>query len=279
MDQRETDVKPNYNLFDQEEKVLAQTEEMVGRLQEVAQGVEVLAEAYRKQYHEQQRMVRLSDRMQLELHQANQRFQEQAEELRSLNQSLTREIERRQKLEEELRNLAVTDSLTGLFTRRHLLEMGAREAIRAARNGSPLSLVIIDLDHFKTVNDRYGHAAGDRALQVFAQICRENLRETDVLGRIGGEEFAVVLPDSDTELAREAAERVRLCLAQREIDHQGHTFSLQASFGVAACAADAKGLQQALSHADKALYQAKAQGRNRTVIWQEDPASPAPESS
>ncbi|MCB2186890.1 MAG: GGDEF domain-containing protein [Deltaproteobacteria bacterium] len=240
---------------------------MVSKLEDVSVGVRDLAEAYRKQLREQQRMVRLSDRMQLDLHNANQRLAEQAEELLALNQKLTREIDQRKKLETELRSLAVTDSLTGLFTRRHLLDLGGRELQRSARTGSPLSLLLMDLDHFKKINDQHGHAAGDEALRAFATVCGQSLRATDIMGRIGGEEFAIFLPDTDSEGARQVAERLRVNLAEREVGFGEASFVVTASIGIAACLVGERGLDQAFSNADKALYQAKAQGRNCTVVW------------
>lgn len=271
---RDNDAKSNYSLFADEERVIDQAGEMVAKLEEVAEGVRVLADAYRKQYREQQRMVRLSDRIQLELHSANQRLEEQAQELKSLNKALTKEIEQRQVLEDELRLLATTDPLTGLLTRRQFFELGKRESARKARNGCQLCLVLIDLDHFKKINDKFGHAAGDEALKAFGQLCREKLRETDVTARIGGEEFAVLLPDTGLSKAVEIAERLRQAVGQCELTCQGHCFRMTASMGVTVFSDQGDTLDQAFSRADKALYQAKAAGRDQTLTWNADMGLP-----
>ena len=262
------DDEKDYSLFDQEEKILAQAEEMVLKLKEVGDWVNFLAVAFRKQYREQQRMVRLSDRMQLDLHSANQQLAEQAVELKSLNRALNEEIEGRKKLEDHLRTLATTDSLTGLLTRRSLFEMGEREIRRNVRNGLPLSFMLIDLDHFKMVNDKFGHAAGDEALVVFAEIGAKVLRSTDILGRLGGEEFGVILPEADLDSAFLIAERYRKEFASRPISFQGQEVMVTISIGVTELLSKEDTLEKAFTRADQALYLAKARGRNRTITWE-----------
>lgn len=270
-----TDKPTSYSLFAEEEELISQAEGMVGRLEEVAAWVRNLTLSYRRMYREQQRVLKFSDRMQLELQEANQRLNEQAEHLKKLNETLSVEIEQRKLLEDDLRQLATTDSLTGLFSRRHFFELGLREIKRRSRREAPLSLVMMDLDHFKKINDRYGHAAGDQALRIFSGLCRNVLREADIPARIGGEEFAILLPDTDLDQAFKAAERLREQTAAETIRHDGLEFQLTVSLGVTLVFETERRLDAALSRADKAMYQAKAQGRNRTVIWgREDQPGP-----
>ena len=262
--------KGPYSLFAQEEEVIARAGEMVAKLNQVAEGVEMLVTAYRQQYREQQRLVRLSDRMQLDLHTAKQRLEEQAKQLIELNQSLSEEIKQRELLEAHLRIQATTDSLTGLFSRLHFFELSQREVRRQVRRQSPLSLLLIDLDHFKKINDRFGHSAGDQALVFFADTCRANLRETDIVGRVGGEEFAVLLPDTKLEDALELSRRLLRSLSQAPLQVDSAEIHVSASIGVVVVEPGDDGLRQAYSRADQALYQAKAQGRNRVVAWRGD---------
>ncbi len=251
------------SLFHAEEQVLAETEAMLRKLQEVGQGVTRLAEAYRRGYNEQRRMVRLSDRTQYDLQAANQRLNQQAEELRGLNQALTDEVDERRRLEDELRRLAATDSLTGAYNRRYIMEMGVHEVHRTRRHGGALSVLLMDLDHFKRVNDTLGHAAGDGALVHFVAVVRGRLREGDVLGRFGGEEFAVLLPEADPTDARDVAERIRAALEATPVPDID--WPLTVSIGVATYTDEDGTIDRTLNRADHALYTAKHQGRNRVV--------------
>ncbi len=270
MSRPEKDDKASYSLFAQEEEVIARAEDMIAKLNQVAQGVKDLAAAYHQQLREQQRMVRLSDRMQLDLQMSKQRLEDQADELLALNKALTEEIKQRELLEAHLRVLATTDPLTGLYSRLHFFELSQREVRRLLRKDGPLSLVVIDLDEFKDINDRFGHPAGDEALKQFADICRSNLRETDIAGRLGGEEFAVLLPDTGVEHARDLSDRLRKKLADTPLRLDGEEITLTASFGVTSVKAGDDGLRDAYQRADKALYRAKAQGRNQVVVWEAD---------
>ncbi|WP_156927224.1 GGDEF domain-containing protein [Azospirillum halopraeferens] len=185
--------------------------------------------------------------------------------------AVERDVSDTKRLQEELRRLAVTDPLTGLHNRRHLMEIGAAEADRARRYGQPLSLLIIDLDHFKTINDRYGHAFGDRALRTVAEACRALVRGVDVVARLGGEEFVVVLPQTDAAGAADLAERLRRAIEGVALPvGDGGAVRLTASIGVAALAGVAGGFEDLLLAADRALYRAKGEGRNRVC-----PAEPA----
>ena len=169
-------------------------------------------------------------------------------------------------LELELHRDARTDSLTGLDNRRAMQERGRVELKRAARSGQPVSVILCDLDHFKNVNDKYGHEAGDRALTSAAAVLREALRESDALGRWGGEEFMVILPGTDERGAAEVAERMRAAIAAARFN--GVAESNTISLGVASSATlddPAMEWDLLIKEADQRLYRAKHEGRNRVV--------------
>ncbi|GAP08054.1 MAG TPA: GGDEF domain-containing protein [Anaerolinea thermolimosa] len=159
---------------------------------------------------------------------------------------------------------ANVDELTGLLNRRHLMKMGARELEASHRSGLPLGVILIDLDHFKSVNDTCGHAAGDEVLRSVAECFRRGVRSVDLLGRYGGEEFAVFLPGADLEATVRVAERLRESLASWSVLKQDENLRITASFGVYAANSDLT-IDQLLSIADQALYRAKQEGRNRVV--------------
>jgi diguanylate cyclase (GGDEF)-like protein len=168
----------------------------------------------------------------------------------------------KQKDERRLRELATTDGLTGLINRHAFLGEAERAHSLARRLGKPLTLLMLDIDHFKGLNDRYGHAFGDQALRVFAQAAQSALRRHDVLGRLGGEEFAVFLPETGLGDAIDAAERLRLAVASARLDSGGEAVAMTVSIGVAELAVDDM-VSAALLRADTALYAAKRKGRNR----------------
>lgn len=163
----------------------------------------------------------------------------------------------------ELHELASTDMLTGLHSRRHFFEIAEREFYLARRHGRPLAAMMIDIDHFKGINDTYGHAAGDEALQILARTCHQQMRATDIVGRYGGDELVTILPETDVESALDAAARVRAALDGVSVDIDGASFRFTISVGVATAEAAAD-LAQLLRRADRALYQAKKDGRNTT---------------
>jgi len=177
---------------------------------------------------------------------------------------LMEETLRRQAKELEL--LATTDALTGLWNRRCFLEKAEGERERAGRYGRPLSAVMIDIDLFKRVNDTHGHAAGDIVLRRFTEIVGAKLRRTDVFGRLGGEEFAALLPESDAAGASVVAEILRREIAATPVDLGGETtLRITASFGVAAATGQADTVANLLQRADEALYRAKRGGRNQVA--------------
>jgi two-component system cell cycle response regulator len=160
---------------------------------------------------------------------------------------------------------AIRDPLTGLYNRRHILDMLGMELDQCGRFGQGLSIMLIDLDHFKAVNDRFGHAAGDQVLSVMAQRMVFGLRKVDQLGRIGGEEFLVYCPQTDLEGARALAERLREQVIVDAVPGLPTGDRVTLSIGLAAWGGPEDTAERLLSRADKALYQAKADGRNRVV--------------
>ena len=175
-----------------------------------------------------------------------------------------RDITERRRLEDELRHLARTDPLTGVANRRHLLELGEGEVLRARRYGHPLSVMMIDVDHFKNVNDSHGHAAGDLVLRTVAALCVEELRTIDNFGRMGGEEFAVIMPETGRDDALAVAERLRASIARSVVDVSGRQISSTVSVGVSSLLAD-DDMSSLLSRADTLLYSAKRKGRDRVL--------------
>ena len=167
----------------------------------------------------------------------------------------------------ELERFATTDALTQVCNRRHFLELADKELKRALRLKHPMALIMMDLDHFKHVNDAFGHAAGDEVLCAFADGCRKNIREIDLLARFGGEEFVLLIPETGGEQAYQIAERLCLAVADSPIDYGECQIRLSASLGVATLAGEQDTLDSMLRRADEALYAAKLSGRNRVVVW------------
>jgi diguanylate cyclase (GGDEF)-like protein len=165
--------------------------------------------------------------------------------------------------QEGLKIQTLTDSLTGVYNRRHFFQYAANEFQRARRYQRMFSILMIDLDKFKTVNDRFGHAAGDRALIEMARVMNQNMRKVDTLARLGGEEFVALITEADLENAMKTAERIREQAAGRVILFQDQEFSLTISIGVATLQANDTSFEGALRRADEALYRAKQNGRNR----------------
>lgn len=167
---------------------------------------------------------------------------------------------------EEIYQLATLDPLTGLANRRHFMELMERELARGRGGQGPLPLLMIDLDHFKEVNDRWGHPAGDQVLRQVAGVLRSGTREGAILARIGGEEFAIVLPGQDLAAAARCAERLCAAVAAAAIHGVAGLERVTVSIGVAACDGETAGLGQLLRVADLQLYRAKQEGRNRVCV-------------
>ncbi len=170
---------------------------------------------------------------------------------------------------EETQAQALTDPLTGLYNRRGLMELGKIEMTRSQRQGKPFSAIMLDIDHFKRVNDTYGHLVGDQVLQTLAQRCRKGIRELDLIGRYGGEEFLVLLPETDWRTAFAIANRLRLLMAEAAIPTRAGPLRVTISLGVSQSLAEDGGLEKLIERADQALYQAKAEGRNRVIAYEE----------
>ena len=171
-----------------------------------------------------------------------------------------------EKQQEELERLARTDPLTGLLNRRSFFAEASRELHWVRRTGHPAVVISFDLDHFKTINDTRGHAAGDASLRAISDLLRAERRGTDVIGRLGGEEFAIVVRDTDVNAGRRLAERLRAAVAALEVHHDGEAISLTASFGVTQIRSSDVDLDVAIKRADGAMYTAKRLGRDRVEI-------------
>ena len=177
-----------------------------------------------------------------------------------------RDITVRKLLEEKLQLRATTDDLTGVANRREFLRLAQGELKRAVRHQESIAIVFVDVDCLKDVNDGYGHAVGDRALISVVSVCKKCIREIDVLARVGGDEFALMLPATTRDEAYATVERVRVALTAETIEVVGAHLSISISAGVAALSGDQETLDMLLRRADQAMYQAKETGRNRTVV-------------
>lgn len=184
-------------------------------------------------------------------------------------------IRRVQHYQGVLHDLAHTDGLTGCFNRRTILQIAMTEFVRARRFQRPMSLLIVDLDRFKRVNDTYGHAAGDRVIQTLAQVTREVLRAQDSFGRLGGEEFVVVLPETGRAGASALGDRILQRLRTTPIPWEGAVLSVTASLGAATLSTNDTAMEDCLDRADRNLYAAKRGGRDR-MVGDGDPDGPAP---
>ncbi len=182
------------------------------------------------------------------------------------------DVTERKQMEDNLERLATTDSLTGALNRRQLTSLADREFERAQRYGHPTSIIMLDIDNFKKINDRYGHSTGDRAIQHTARILLENLRSIDYLGRYGGDEFVIILPETNLLAARQIAERIRLKVEKHSIQSGDQVLQCSISLGLA-CITSASNVpslnfDSAVQLADKALYAAKEAGRNCVRVYE-----------
>ncbi len=182
--------------------------------------------------------------------------------------TMYREVKHRREAEKELRKMARHDSLTGLLNHRTFFEELQLEIKRGERYQRPLSLLMIDLDYFKQVNDNYGHQLGDTVLENIGQIVKNKAREVDFAGRYGGEEFAVALPETRASEARQLAERIRGECASQSYQSAENSFSVTCSIGIAGCRETSITAEELVAKADIALYEAKKNGRNQTVLYE-----------
>lgn len=178
---------------------------------------------------------------------------------------IAEDITEKKQLELELHRLATTDVLTRSSNRRHFFECAHQEFNRACAQGTPLAFLLLDIDDFKVVNDTYGHLEGDQVLQRIAKAGRGVLRRGDLFGRIGGEEFAAVLPGCAPTMAVQVAERLGQEIAQLGFSHEEQDFAVTVSQGLASLTAEDATLDALFARADAAMYEAKRQGKNRVV--------------
>lgn len=176
------------------------------------------------------------------------------------------DITTRKKVEEKLYTQSVTDSMTGFYNRRYFQDYIEKEFNRSKKSHHILTLITFDVDFFKKTNDKYGHPAGDSVLRFLADMARRYFRNDDLLFRIGGEEFAVIMPETDGELALVAAERYRLAVNDSVHKYQSKLISTSISLGIASITEDISSVEELVRKADKALYMAKEKGRNCTVV-------------
>lgn len=187
-------------------------------------------------------------------------------ETKRINRELAEEIQKRLALEEKLKELASTDPLTGLYNRRQYEMLFQHEIGRSRRRDSPLSVGILDLDNFKQVNDTYGHTAGDAVLRRVADVCRKNLRAIDIVGRLGGEEFIILMPECDIDQANILGNRLLKMIESEVVDTNAASIRITATIGITQLFSDDKGIEGIISRADDALYRGKKAGRNRVEI-------------
>jgi diguanylate cyclase (GGDEF)-like protein len=170
-------------------------------------------------------------------------------------------------MQRDLERLATTDTLTGALNRRRFLERGADEFTRGRRYQRPLSVLMLDIDHFKRVNDNYGHGVGDEAIRMTVRCSQATLRTSDFIGRLGGEEFAIVLPETSALNAFTAAERVREAIAEEALSVSAtEVLKLTVSIGLSWLDPSDEGIETLLAKSDVALYRAKNGGRNRVEV-------------
>ena len=193
------------------------------------------------------------------------------------SEDLKEEIALRIKAEERLRLVASTDDLTNINNRRFFYELANAELERASRYNKPYSLMMLDIDQFKKVNDQYGHSAGDKTLIHFVKICQQQLRQSDIIGRVGGDEFSILLPETNEKSAKEIAERILVAISESLIDEKISSYFITTSIGGISVAMsdnqnlDKQGLDKQdlgilMNKADELLYLAKAQGRNKAIF-------------
>jgi len=202
-----------------------------------------------------------------QLHRVQDSLDQQRTTLEGANAVLHDQIGKIHDLQEKLREQANRDSLTGLFNRRYLEGTLERELARCRREGAPLSMVLLDVDHFKLVNDTYGHQAGDEVLRVFGRLLLEHARAEDIVCRYGGEEFLLVLPKMPLDIALERAAQLLKIFQETVVSHGDLRIRITASIGIATTPGHSESVDGLIRCADQALYQAKRRGRNRVMVY------------
>ncbi len=237
-----------FTLFKKEKTIIEQAKQVVASPEyspdKLREYLHALINALEQSYREQKRLIRVSDRQQ--------------EQLRAIKKEL-------QVKAKQLEHLANTDDLTGLNNRCRFLELLQKEIKRAERTGRALSLMMIDIDHFKRINDRFGHMAGDRVLSHFANLLLVHTREIDEAGRLGGEEFGITLPETTAKEALAIANRLKNKVENQRFVISSETIKITISIGIAALK-ETETREQLLGRADAAMYTAKQKGRNRAEI-------------
>jgi diguanylate cyclase (GGDEF)-like protein len=170
------------------------------------------------------------------------------------------------RLFEETIKLAITDELTGLNTRRFFFDMARKEFERSRRFDHPLAAIMLDLDHFKKVNDAFGHSSGDQVLAAVASGCKRELREVDLIGRYGGDEYSILLPETSLEKGENVAKRLCAMVSSAAVQTEHNLIDLTVSLGVASFNPDCPSVEKLLDRADMALYDAKQSGRNQVCV-------------
>ena len=213
---------------------------------------------------------------QIELRQINEQQRQTQLALKKANDILESRLRENEALQHQLKELAIRDSLTGLFNRRYFEETLLAEFAKAQRNNTPLAIILVDIDHFKRVNDTYGHQAGDCALQVLANLIQEHVRASDITCRYGGEEFILAMPGMSLEEAYERAERLRVAVKETTIQFKQHVIQTTISGGVGALPEYSGSKDGLVSVVDQALYRAKEEGRDRIQSMQSSLCNQAP---
>ncbi|MBE0697469.1 MAG: GGDEF domain-containing protein [Anaerolineaceae bacterium] len=170
----------------------------------------------------------------------------------------------------EVQRLATLDELTNVYNRRRLFELGERELERSRRYQMPLSAILLDIDHFKKINDTHGHTIGDQVLTGIARVISGNIREIDLFGRYGGEEFVVLLPQAEFGPAREVAERLRVLVSELSLHTEKGELSVTISLGIARITPEVHSLAALIDRADQAMYAAKQAGRNQVAEYSQE---------
>jgi diguanylate cyclase (GGDEF)-like protein len=190
---------------------------------------------------------------------------------------LLRDITDRKRTNEKLEHLAKTDPLTGLYNRRHFFNVAEIEIAEAVRRQSSLCIILFDIDHFKAINDTYGHQVGDLVLQSLATCCKQPLRDRDLIARYGGEEFIILLPDTDSTQACRIGEDLLSTLSREPVVSNGKRVQITVSLGIASVDFNSEtSIDQLVEQADQALYKAKQGGRNQVCLWKRDTFSDLP---